>query len=167
MFFIWLDESNPEHFQKLDWKYKPYLVSRHLTIIFSVFDPVLFIIYFNDVDVGLNNRISNFGDDTKIGNSVLTDEDRLSFEEDLHKISAWLDRWEMLFNVDKCQVLQVGTRNKKFDYEMRAVKLKSVQCTKDLGIKIASNFKFSQQCVEQQIKRTECWASLKETFIQE
>ncbi len=54
----------------------------------------------------------------------------------------------MPFNVDKCQVLQVGTRNKKFDYEMRGVKLKSVQCIKDLGVKIALNLKFSQQCVD-------------------
>ncbi len=54
----------------------------------------------------------------------------------------------MPFNVDKCQVLQVGTRNKKFDYEMCGVKLKSVQCAKDLGVKIASNSKFSQQCVD-------------------
>ncbi len=51
-------------------------------------------------------------------------------------------------NVDKCQVLQVGTRNKKFDYEMRGVKLKSVQCVKDLGVKIASNLKFSKQCID-------------------
>ncbi len=34
--------------------------------------PVLFTIYINDVDVGLNNRISKFADDTKIGNSVLS-----------------------------------------------------------------------------------------------
>ncbi len=54
----------------------------------------------------------------------------------------------MPFNVEKCQVLQVGTRNRKFDYEMRGVKLKSVQCTKDLEVKIASNLKLSQQCVD-------------------
>ncbi len=36
----------------------------------------------------------------------------------------------------------------KFEYEMRGVKLKSVQCVKDLGVKIASNLKFSQQCID-------------------
>ncbi len=123
----------------------------------SVFGPVLFIIYINDLDVGLNNCISKFVDETKIGNSVLTDEDRQSLQENLHKTLIWSDRWEMPFNVDNGQVLQVGTRN-KFDYEMRGVKLKSVQCIKDLGVKIASN------ASKQQIKRTECWASLKETF---
>ncbi len=31
---------------------------------------------------------------------------------------------------------------------MRGVKLNSVQCAKDLGVKNASNLKFSQQCVD-------------------
>ncbi len=54
----------------------------------------------------------------------------------------------LYFNVDKSHVLQVGIRNKKFDCEMRGVKLKSVQCAKELGVKIASNLKFSQECVD-------------------
>ncbi len=53
----------------------------------------------------------------------------------------------MPFNVDKFQVLQVGTRNKKFSYKMRGVILKTIQCVKDLGVKIALNLKFSQQCI--------------------
>ncbi len=56
-----------------------------------VLRPVLFIIYINNLDVGLNNHISKIADITKIGNSVLTYEDRQSLQEDLHKISAWSD----------------------------------------------------------------------------
>ncbi len=52
----------------------------------------------------------------------------------------------MPFNVNKCHILHVGTRNRKFDYEMNGVKLDSVQCVKDLGVSTASNLKFSQQC---------------------
>ncbi len=58
----------------------------------SVLGPVLFIIYINDIDLGLNNFIAKFADDTKIGNSVISDRDRQSLQEDLHKISAWSDR---------------------------------------------------------------------------
>ncbi len=53
----------------------------------SVLGPVLFVIYMNDIDVGLNNFISKFADDTKIGNSIITDHDRLSLQEDLRMIS--------------------------------------------------------------------------------
>ncbi len=77
----------------------------------SVLGPVLFIIYINDIDVGFNNYISNFADDMKIGNSIFTDHDSMSLLEDLRKISDWSQRWEMPFNVNKCHMLQVGTRN--------------------------------------------------------
>ncbi len=79
----------------------------------SVLGPVLFIFYINDIDVGFNNFISKFSDDAKIGNSIITDHDRISLQEDLRKISDWSQKWETPFNVNKCHILQVGTRNKK------------------------------------------------------
>ncbi len=107
----------------------------------------MFIIYINDIDVGLNNFISKFADDTKISNLIITDHDRMSLQEDLRKISEWSQRWKMPFNVNKCHILQVGTRNKKkSEYEMNGTKLESVQCVKDLGVTVASSHKFSQHC---------------------
>ncbi len=79
----------------------------------SVLGPVLFIIYINDIDFGLNNFMTKFADDTKIGNSVISGSDRQSLQEDLRKISAWSDRWEMPFNFNKYHILQVGTRKQK------------------------------------------------------
>ncbi len=53
----------------------------------------------------------------------------------------------MSFNINKCHVLQVGTRNKKKSYyEMNGTKLESVQCVKDFGVSVASSLKFSQKC---------------------
>ncbi len=79
-----------------------------------------------------------FADDTKIGNSIITDQDRMILQEDLRKISEWSQRWEMPFNINKCHILQVGTRNKKIEYEMNGTKLESVQCVKELGVSVAS-----------------------------
>ncbi len=53
----------------------------------SALGPVLFIIYINDIDLGFNNFVSKFEDDTKIGNAVLSESDRWSLQEDLRKIS--------------------------------------------------------------------------------
>ncbi len=44
----------------------------------------MFVIYINDIDVGLtNNLISKFAADMKIGNSITTDHDKMSLQEDL------------------------------------------------------------------------------------
>ncbi len=75
----------------------------------SVLGPVLFIIYINYIDVELNNFAFKFADDTKIGNSIITDHDRMSLQ-DLRKISDWSQRWEMPFAVSKCHILQEGTK---------------------------------------------------------
>ncbi len=120
-----------------------------------VLGPVLFIIYINDIDVRLNNFISKFN--TKIGNSIISDQNRMSLQEDLRKISEWSQRSEMPFNVNKCHVLQIVTRNQKCDYEVNGTKIESMQCVKDLGVAIASSFRFSQQSKEAAgVKLMEC-----------
>ncbi len=68
----------------------------------------ILIIYINDIDVGLNSFFSKFTDDAKIGNPIITVDDRINLQEDL-KISEWSQTWEMPFNVNKCHILQVGT----------------------------------------------------------
>ncbi len=45
----------------------------------------------------------------------------------------------MPFNINKYQILQVGSRNIKKDYEMCGVNIKSVHSVKDLGVTVASN----------------------------
>ncbi len=54
----------------------------------------------------------------------------------------------MPFNINKCQILQVGSRNIKKDCEMCSVKTERVHLVKDLGVTVASNLTFSQQCNE-------------------
>ncbi len=110
----------------------------------SVLGPVLFIIYINDIDLRLNNFIAKFADDTKIRNF------------------AWSDRWERPFSVNKCHILQVGTRNRNYEYEMGGVKLEIVQCVKDLGV--TSNLKFSQHCKEAACKANRMLGSINRNF---
>ncbi len=76
----------------------------------------------------------------------------MSLQEDLRKISKWCQRWEMPFNVNKCHILEVGTRSQKFDYEMNGTKLESVQCVKDIDVTIAYSLKFPSSAKTLQVK---------------
>ncbi len=82
----------------------------------------------------------------------------------MSKISAWFARWEMPFNVKKCHILQVGTRNLKYDFEMSSEKVESVHCVKDLGVTIVSNLKFSQQCRDAAGKANRMLGFIKKKF---
>ena len=103
----------------------------------SVLGPLLFIIYINDIDVGLNNTVSKFADDTKIGNAIITEDDRLSFQKDLNTISEWSTNWDMPFNISKCQLLQIGRLNNKYSYEIMGNQIKNVDYAKDSGVTVS------------------------------
>ncbi len=100
----------------------------------SVLGPVLFIIYIHDIDLGLNNFISKFVNDTKTDNAVLSEGGRRRVQENYRKISDWSVDWKMPFSINMCHILQVGYRNIKNDYERRDIKIKSVHSVNDLDI---------------------------------
>ncbi len=125
---------------------------------------------FRDIRVRLRRAllyIAKFENDMKIGNSVISDHDRQSLQEDLHKISSWSDQWEMSFNINKCHILHVVTRKQKFQYEMCAVKLASIHCVKDLGVMIVLNVKFSLHCKEAVCKANRKLGFINRIFLQE
>ncbi len=72
-------------------------------------------LYINDIDLGLNKFISIYEGDMKIGNVLLSECVKWSLHEDLLKISDWSVKWEVPFNINKCKILQVGSRNIKND----------------------------------------------------
>ncbi len=58
---------------------------------------------------------------------------------DLSKISDWSIKGDMPFNINKGQILHVGSKNIKKDYEMCGVKIKNVHLVKDIGVIVASD----------------------------
>ncbi len=70
---------------------------------------------------------------------MLSESDSRSLQEDLRKLSDWSEKWKIPFNISKCQILQVGSRNrKKEDHEICGVNIKSVHSAKDLGVTVSS-----------------------------
>ena len=113
----------------------------------SVLGPILFVIFINDLDIGLLNSVSKFADDTKIMGRAKSLEDCINIQNDLHKLELWSKQWEMEFNVDKCKVMHIGKNNVRFDYTMFNNSLIETNKEKDLGIIISSDLKVSEQCI--------------------
>ena len=53
--------------------------------------------------------------------------------------------WAMKFNVEKCKVIHVGTKNRKFEYGMEGVSLEVVEEEQDLGVWMEISMKPTRQ----------------------
>jgi hypothetical protein len=84
-----------------------------------VLGPILFVVYTNDIDLGINGSFLKSADDTKLFNCVGTaDDDIACFRNNLHKFCHWSDEWWMLFNVEKCKVMLFGRNNPRSFYHI-------------------------------------------------
>ena len=77
----------------------------------SILGPLLFIIFINDLDDGVVNKILKFADDTKIVSKVASEYQIKILQSDLHKMFNWSQDWQMLFNTDKSKDMHFGFNN--------------------------------------------------------
>ncbi|KAF7243701.1 Pleckstrin-likey domain-containing family M member 3 [Varanus komodoensis] len=78
----------------------------------SVLGPILFSLFINDMEEGVNSLLIKFADDTKTGAVVTTEEQVLQIQKDLDRLWKWAGDNRMAFNVDKCKVLHLCHRNR-------------------------------------------------------
>ena len=106
----------------------------------SVLGPLLFLIFINDIALGLNSTVRLFADDTILYRPVSSPDDHRFRQEDL-TLSRWADTWCMEFNTGKCYVLHIQTKSQKKDnvsipYTMNEGELKRVSDTAYLSVNI-------------------------------
>ena len=112
----------------------------------SVLGPLLFVIFINDIEVGLKGKILKFADDTKLFGVVATPEQVNQMREDLRMLCKWSEEWLMLFNVDKCKVMHFGVNNIGDKYLIGNKQLDVLERERDMGFIISKDLKVSYQC---------------------
>ena len=83
-----------------------------------VLGPLLFIIYINNFETEINSNISKFADDTKIGRPVKNIDDARMLRDNLNRLYEGSEKWQMQFNVNKCNIMSVGKGNRPIDYTL-------------------------------------------------
>ena len=111
----------------------------------SVLEPILFLIFINELPLGVLSPLSLFADESKLFSRIVTSRSKRKFtgmqgskalQDDLNKVREWGKKLKMEFNVDKCKIVHLGHSNTRNIYNVDAVNNKVKEEEKDLGVLI-------------------------------
>ena len=117
----------------------------------SVLGPLLFLIFINDLPLGLLSTLSLFADDSKLfsrivrnkkGMKNVMENGNVTLQNDLNAVLEWANKWKMEFNVDKCKIMHLGHNNPKATYSMGGSNLQETEEERDLGVIIDNKLDF-------------------------
>ncbi|KAK4824906.1 hypothetical protein QYF61_021421 [Mycteria americana] len=122
----------------------------------SILGPVLFDVFINDLDAGVECTISKFADDTKLGGAVGSLERQEALQRDLDRLEHWAVINGMKFKKSKCQILHLGWSNAGHKYKLGEEWLESSPAERGLGVLVGSRLSRSQQVFRKDVKVLEC-----------
>ena len=117
----------------------------------SVLGPILFLIFINDLPLGILSALSLFADDSKLFSRIVRGDGKFksdnedgnqTLQGDLNAVLEWAKKWKMEFNVSKCKIMHLGYNNPRISYSMGGSNLEVTEEERDLGVLIDSKLDF-------------------------
>ena len=114
----------------------------------SVFGPVLFVCYINDMPDIVSSLIFLYADDAKVCNEIRCHKDSEKLQLNLYRLSDWSVKWLLQFHLGKCKTMHFGnssfdTQHSMHDSNGNNHSLQTTTEEKDLGIWFDPSLKFS------------------------
>ena len=111
----------------------------------SVFGPLLFLLYINDLPENIQSQVSLFADDTAVYLTVTNMQDNQVLQSDLESLQHWERFWDVEFNPGKCQVIHITYSKSpvKSSYFMHNQELESVDAAKYLSVTISKDLSWN------------------------
>ena len=130
----------------------------------SVFGPILFIIYINDLP-----RYKMFADDTKLMQKLISTTSHNELQDDINRLIEWSKKWELKFNTSKCKVMHFGNDISNsytmLDFnDQKRKKLEFITEEKDLGVIIDHKLNFSSHIVTQVKKANKMMGLIRRSY---
>ena len=101
----------------------------------TVFGPLLFSLYINDISLDIEFEIRLFADDCVCYREIKDEEDTMKLQRDIDQLGSWAKKWGMRFQPVKCHMMQL-TRKwiKKIhaSYTWRELTLKTLKALNTL-----------------------------------
>ena len=133
----------------------------------TVLGPHLFLLHINNIHDGISSTIRLFADDCLVYNTIKSQKDEDSLQQDLHKLVSWADEWGMRFNNSKCTTMRISRgRNKSHPtYNMMGVTtLEETKESNYLGVYIQNDLRWNAQVNHVKSKASKVLNFLKRNF---